>query len=64
MTGVDKSFSQVEQAKKIINAVQGNATELPFEKSSFDICTMIMMGFPTGKRSRDWSGKKRRDRGF
>lgn len=43
MTGIDKSFSQVEQAKKIINAVQGNATELPFEKSSFDICTMIMM---------------------
>lgn len=43
VTGIDKSKSQIKQASKIINAICGSATELPFEDSKFDICTMIMM---------------------
>lgn len=43
VTGVDKSTSQLEQANKIIDTVQANATCLPFADGSFDVCTMIMM---------------------
>lgn len=43
VAGIDKSSSQLKQAKKIIQAVQGDATSLPFPNESFDVCTMILM---------------------
>lgn len=41
--GIDKSSSQIEQAKKIINACEGNVVSLPYKDKSFDVCIMIMM---------------------
>lgn len=41
--GIDKSSSQIEQAKKIIKACQGNVVDLPYLDDSFDACIMIMM---------------------
>lgn len=43
VVGIDRSSDQLEQAKKIIQTVQGNATSLPFADNSFDVCTMILM---------------------
>ena len=43
VVGIDRSSDQLEQAKKIIQTVQGNATSLPFSNNSFDVCTMILM---------------------
>lgn len=43
VVGLDKSYSQLEQAKKIIRTVQGDATNLPFPNQSFDVCIMILM---------------------
>ncbi|MCL2064768.1 MAG: class I SAM-dependent methyltransferase [Candidatus Cloacimonetes bacterium] len=39
--GVDKSKSQLEQASKIINTRHCDASNLPFDNNSFDICTMM-----------------------
>lgn len=41
--GIDKSSSQIEQAKKIIKARQRNVIDLPYMDDSFDACIMIMM---------------------
>lgn len=41
--GIDKSKHQILEAKKQIIAFTADACQLPFEESSFDICTMIMM---------------------
>ena len=41
--GIDKSPTQIAEAKKIINAQQGNVVKLPYGEKSFDVCTMIMM---------------------
>ncbi len=41
--GIDKSPSQVAEAKKIIDAQIANADSLPFISNSFDLCLMIMM---------------------
>ena len=43
VVGLDRSSDQLEQAKKIIQTVQGDATSLPFANNSFDVCTMILM---------------------
>lgn len=43
VVGIDKSETQINQAKQIIEAYEGNAINLPFEDKSFDICTMIIM---------------------
>lgn len=43
VTGIDKSITQVEQAKELIEAYIGDATDLPFPDNSFDVCTMIIM---------------------
>lgn len=50
--GIDRSPHQIEQAKKIIQAVVGNATNLPFSNASFDICCMIMMIHQLGEEER------------
>lgn len=41
--GIDKSPSQILEAKKVINAHEGNVINLPYKKESFDVCIMIMM---------------------
>lgn len=41
--GIDKSESQVMQAKKMINVIRGNAIDLPFEDDSFELCILIMV---------------------
>lgn len=41
--GVDKSFAQIEEAKKIIDAQVAVSNHLPFESEIFDVCLMIMM---------------------
>lgn len=41
--GIDKSPSQISEAKKVINAQEGNAIDLPYKSESFDVCIMIMM---------------------
>lgn len=41
--GIDKSESQISQAKQLIEAYQGDAINMPFENNSFDACTMIIM---------------------
>lgn len=43
VVGIDKSDSQVNQAKELIESYVADATMIPFDDSSFDICTMIMM---------------------
>lgn len=43
VVGIDKSETQINQAKQLIEAYEGDATNLPFEDKSFDICTMIIM---------------------
>ncbi len=43
VVGIDKSETQINQAKQLIEAYEGNATKLPFEDESFDVCTMIIM---------------------
>lgn len=50
--GIDKSLNQLEQAKKNIRAIQGNATNLPFSNESFDVCIMILMLHHLGKDER------------
>ena len=41
--GVDKSSSQIDEARKIIDAQVANADNLPFSSNSFDVCLMILM---------------------
>jgi ubiquinone/menaquinone biosynthesis C-methylase UbiE len=41
--GVDRSKSQLKQASKIITTVCCEATALPFDDGSFDLCTMLSM---------------------
>jgi len=41
--GVDKSESQIKQASKIIPTMCCEASSLPFDVDSFDLCTMILM---------------------
>lgn len=41
--GIDKSPSQVVEAQKVINACEGNVTNLPYREKSFEVCIMIMM---------------------
>ena len=41
--GVDKSSSQIDEAKEIIDAQVANADNLPFSSNSFDVCLMILM---------------------
>ena len=41
--GVDKSSSQIDEARKIIDAQVANADNLPFNSNSFDVCLMILM---------------------
>ncbi len=41
--GIDKSVSQINEAKKIIKALIADATNLPFDANQFDACLMIMM---------------------
>ena len=43
VVGIDKSASQIAVAEQIINAILANATSLPFENKSFDMCLCIMM---------------------
>lgn len=43
VVGIDKSPSQISEAKKVINAQEGNAIDLPYKSESFDVCIMIMM---------------------
>lgn len=43
VVGIDKSDSQVCQAKLLIEAYLADATRIPFDNHTFDICTMIMM---------------------
>lgn len=43
LIGIDKSITQVNQAKEIIEAYLGDATNLPFSDNSFDACVMIIM---------------------
>lgn len=43
VVGIDKSDSQIDQAKALIESYVADATMIPFDDSSFDICTMIMM---------------------
>lgn len=50
--GIDKSSSQLEQASKIIETVQGDAVNLPFDDESFDVCTMILMLHHLGNKER------------
>ena len=41
--GIDRSESQITQAKQLIKAQVANAIQLPFKDNYFDACTMIMM---------------------
>lgn len=41
--GIDKSRTQINQANQLIEAYEGDATNIPFEDNLFDICTMIIM---------------------
>lgn len=41
--GADRSDSQLKQASKIISTVCCEATALPFDDGSFDLCTMMLM---------------------
>jgi ubiquinone/menaquinone biosynthesis C-methylase UbiE len=41
--GIDRSESQVKQAATIIDARIANATQIPFQDSTFNVCSMIMM---------------------
>lgn len=50
--GIDKSKEQIDEAKKVINAVVGDATNLPFNPESFDACIMIMMIHQLSKEER------------
>lgn len=50
--GIDKSITQVEQAKKIIEASVGDATNLSFPNNSFDACSMIIMIQQLAKKER------------
>lgn len=43
VTGIDKSPSQIQEAKKVIDCQLGNVCQLPFDDNSFDICIMIIM---------------------
>ncbi len=43
VVGIDKSETQINQAKQLIEAYKVDATNLPFEDESFDVCTMIIM---------------------
>lgn len=43
VVGIDKSETQINQAKQLIEAYKGDATNLPFEDKLFDVCTMIIM---------------------
>lgn len=43
VVGIDKSVTQINQAKQIIEAYEADATNIPFEDNSFDVCTMIIM---------------------
>lgn len=43
VVGIDKSDSQIAQAKKIISAIQGNAINMPFENNIFDLCILVMV---------------------
>lgn len=43
VVGIDKSETQISQAKQLIEAYEADATNMPFEDESFDICTMIIM---------------------
>ena len=52
VVGIDKSDSQVNQAKELIESYVADATMIPFDDSSFDICTMIMMIQQLSKKDR------------
>lgn len=43
VVGIDKSESQINQAKLLIESYRADATAIPFDEASFDICTMIIM---------------------
>lgn len=43
VVGIDKSETQINQAKQLIEAYEGDATNLLFEDELFDVCTMIIM---------------------
>lgn len=41
--GIDKSETQITQAKKLIESYVADATNLPFDNNTFDACIMIIM---------------------
>lgn len=43
VVGIDKSETQINQAKQLIEAYKGEAINMPFDNNSFDACTMIIM---------------------
>ena len=43
VVGIDKSETQIKQAKQLIEAYKADATNMPFNDNSFDACTMIIM---------------------
>lgn len=52
VVGIDKSETQINQAKQLIEAYKGDATNLTFKDESFDICTMIIMIQQLSKKDR------------
>lgn len=52
VVGIDKSETQINQAKQLIEAYEGDAINLPFKDESFDICTMIIMIQQLSKKER------------
>lgn len=52
VVGIDKSKTQINQAKQLMEAYEGDATNLPFEDESFDVCTMIIMLQQLSKKDR------------